>query len=428
MLAGIVPASLRDATKETGAQENGPSQFTLFRPKVIMGVLRISCVLLTLPMLWAVPQGCKPKSSSPPRKAEEDQRQPPASPARLLPVTVDGKSGYIDRTGKIVVRPQFSAGGPFSEGRAYVRVGAKWGYIGEDGHMAIEPQFVSAGQFSEGIACVSTDWPSESHPPEFTYIDKAGKAVFTVGGIDASGFADGLAPVEQYPEWLYLNRTGNVVFRVSCAIAEPFSEGRALVTDMNSGWGIIDQKGTLVTPNRFSDAERFSEGLAGAATNGKWGYVDKQGRYVVKARYDYAGRFSEGLAPVNRGGKYSYMIGCSGGAWAYIDRQGHTVLKLDKNVVRAEPFSDGMAAVQVRESEMATRFPARWGYINRKGEIVITPQFDRAGPFNDGIAEVEIVEPKKMPGALLQALSDLYPGTKVGYIDATGRYIWEPTE
>lgn len=37
-------------------------------------------------------------------------------------VMVNNRWGFIDRTGKIVVKPQFHAVGKFSNGRAYVRV------------------------------------------------------------------------------------------------------------------------------------------------------------------------------------------------------------------------------------------------------------------------------------------------------------------
>jgi WG containing repeat len=42
-------------------------------------------------------------------------------------------------------------------------------------------------------------------------------------------------------------------------------------------------------------------------------------------------------------------------------------------------FYDGLAAIRVNN---------KWGYVNKNGEIVISPQFDRAGRFRDGMASV----------------------------------------
>ena len=58
-----------------------------------------------------------------------------------------GKIGYIDRTGRMVIQPQFELGGvesdyPFSEGLAAVAVAhGKWGYIDKTGKFAIAPRF-----------------------------------------------------------------------------------------------------------------------------------------------------------------------------------------------------------------------------------------------------------------------------------------------
>jgi hypothetical protein len=65
-------------------------------------------------------------------------------------------------------------------------------------------------------------------------------------------------------------------------------------------------------------------------------------------------------------------------------------------------FSDGLAAVKLN---------GKWGYIDKDGKTVISPQFDQAVPFQNGLAQVVV---RSSP-------------PKFGYIDRTGKYIWEPT-
>jgi WG containing repeat len=60
---------------------------------------------------------------------------------QLWEVKINGKYGYIDRTGKLVVKPQFDYGWSFYEGLAQVQVGQKWGYIDYTGKLAIKPEF-----------------------------------------------------------------------------------------------------------------------------------------------------------------------------------------------------------------------------------------------------------------------------------------------
>lgn len=45
--------------------------------------------------------------------------------SKLYVVNVNGKYGYIDKTGKIIITPQFDEAYPFSEGLASVKIGGK---------------------------------------------------------------------------------------------------------------------------------------------------------------------------------------------------------------------------------------------------------------------------------------------------------------
>lgn len=47
----------------------------------------------------------------------------------LFPIIKNGKWGYIDKTRKIVIKPQFDDVESFSEGLARVEIGYKKGYI-----------------------------------------------------------------------------------------------------------------------------------------------------------------------------------------------------------------------------------------------------------------------------------------------------------
>ena len=59
----------------------------------------------------------------------------------------EGKWGFANGSGTVVVAPQYEDVYDFSNGLAGVQENGKWGYIDREGNMVIEPQFQSAYEF-----------------------------------------------------------------------------------------------------------------------------------------------------------------------------------------------------------------------------------------------------------------------------------------
>jgi hypothetical protein len=89
---------------------------------------------------------------------------------RLFSITENGRTGFIDNTGKIVIPIRFISTKGFSEGYSAVWLDGKWGYINRAGKMVIAPQFEDANNFSEGYAAVKIK-------EKWGYIDTAGNSV-----------------------------------------------------------------------------------------------------------------------------------------------------------------------------------------------------------------------------------------------------------
>ncbi len=253
---------------------------------------------------------------------------------------MDDKWGYIDKTGKMVIEPQFDKVKAFSGGLATVEINGKWGYIDKTGRMVIEPQFDDTGSFSEGLAAAK-----KTYSGLYEYIDKTGKAVIEPQFEKAGSFSEGLAPVEK-------PHTG--LLRI--------------------GYEYIDKTGkAVIEPQLFNLAESFFEGLAAVEIDGKWGYIDKTGKIVIKPQFNEAWGFSEGLALIH---KHSMGVGIG-----YIDKTGKKVNISQGGVL---PFSDGLTPT--RKPTLAVK----WGYSDRTNKVVIEPQFDKVGSFSEGLAPVAI--------------------------------------
>ena len=61
-------------------------------------------------------------------------------------------------------------------------------------------------------------------------------------------------------------------------------------------------------------------------------------------------------------------------------------MKISPQFDVAQPFTEGLAAVEVLPNKKSTQ--GKWGYIDQTGKLQIPTEFDNALPFSQGIASV----------------------------------------
>lgn len=325
-------------------------------------------------------------------KINKDQQE-------LFLIAKGDQLGFIDRTGKIIVNPQFTYAMNYSEGLIAVElINGKYGFIDKTGKFVINPQFENAGTFSEGLARVRIN-------QKYGYIDKVGNIVIQpqfapTGQSNGGVFSEGLAAValgeSTDDKEGYIDKTGKIVIEPKYKYATPFSEGLAAVQSYDTGkFGFIDKNGKFVINPQFDFAgyfggsKGFSEGLAAVGFQKQVGFIDKTGNFIIKPEFNAANDFSEGLAAVQYKKDNRRLYG-------YINKSGQIVINFQFDL--ASSFSEGLAAVWIGEKA---------GYIGTDGKYVINPQYKSGGQFKEGIARVVIND-------------------KEVYIDKTGKYIWDP--
>jgi len=312
-----------------------------------------------------------------------------AQPPQLFRVAQDSKYGYIDRSGEMIVEPQFQLAWHFSDGMAAVQVGGKWGFIDTSGKLVIPAEFDEIKNFSEGRCVVRTG-------EKWAFIDRTGKSMGPEGLEAAHSFSDGVAAVRISGRWGYMNGDMEMVISPRFEQAWDFTDGLAPVR-INRKWGFIDRSGQLVIQPRYYWVDNFSEGLAWVeGGEGHEGYIDKSGKLVIARRFWDARLFSGGVAAV---------VLEAGGRFGLIDKAGGIVVEPKFEEVGL--FADGLAPAQIELKQDVSR----WGYIDTSGQVVIEPKFDRAEGFSGGLGEV------RAEGA-----------RQYGYVDKTGKYVWGPID
>src|ERR1051325_3002771 len=112
----------------------------------------------------------------------------------LIAVRRDGKLGYMDVDGNIVVQPQYDQGGEFSGGIAAVDSNGKGMFIDKSG--TTTAQFPSDVIFAEPLSDGLSLATSNAQPlRKFGYVDRNGKWAVKPEWEDANPFQDGLAYV-----------------------------------------------------------------------------------------------------------------------------------------------------------------------------------------------------------------------------------------
>lgn len=197
---------------------------------------------------------------------------------------------YIDRSGKVkfdlkqLSGKKIVAASRFSEGLAWVlNEDQKFGYIDPSGKEVIKCSYDYADQFSEGLALVGTE---NDYDGKYGFIDTKGKVVIPFQANRGYGsFNEGF-----------------------CWFFDSGSEADA----WDGKFGTIDKKGkTVIAPSSaIQDANAFQGGVAVFGDGEYYGLINARGKQIVLPKYDWMAQLPAGIV-VGKGEKWG-VIDCKG--------------------------------------------------------------------------------------------------------------------
>jgi hypothetical protein len=305
-------------------------------------------------------------------------------------VVVDGKVGFIDSRGAIVIPPQFfpvADMAHFAEGLAPVIGPDGSGYIDAWGRFVIGPyrSWLQPRPFHDGFAVtLLTGEPGTSNLPAL--IDRHGRVVLFGTTIrETAVFSDERLAASRDGRWGFIDRALNWIIEPSFDDAAAFSEGLGAVK-LGPHWGFVDRSGRLVVPPSYDSVWAFQDGVARVRQGGLIGFVDRDGKSVLPPQFASATSFNDGRAFASPAHEALFSL---------IDKLGNPLTPA--HFETASEFAEALAAV-CRQG--------RCGYIDRGGGWRIEPRFSRAGSFHNGLARVA------------------WDGGH-GYIGKSGRIVWK---
>lgn len=200
-------------------------------------------------------------------------------------VKVDGKSGFINHQGQLVIKPVFDFATDFQGGYSHVKRGGKKSLIDTQGNVVKGKPFLTQGHY-------------QYSPLIHFWVSEDGKTA----------------------KWGYKDVAGNVVINPQYDTAYTFSEGVARVgiggAHPNTKWGFIDTLGQIIIEPQYQVVGDFKEGMAKATLNGRHFFINKEGEKMGDKDFRFVFDFSEGLAAVNtQDGVQGFINTVANGEW-----------------------------------------------------------------------------------------------------------------
>lgn len=166
----------------------------------------------------------------------------------------------------------------FSEGLAPYRANGKWGFINSAGEIVVSAEFKGVGYLSDGLA-----W-AKNEAGQVGFINTQGEMTIAAKYEAAKDFSNGVARVKS-GTWTLIDASGNSINPPAADSYGKFSDGLGYAKK-NDKVGFIDNSGKWVIEAKFEKVRDFSSGLAAVRENDKWGFVDKTGNWVIKPQFD----------------------------------------------------------------------------------------------------------------------------------------------
>ena len=186
---------------------------------------------------------------------------------------------YIDKQGRIALPEgrKWTSLGWFGEGLAAVQENGKFGYVDKSFRFVIPPQFRIAGFFSGGLAAAALPGG------KLGAIDRSGKFVIPPEYDSVGPFVGGVGEAVRDGKIGKIDATGKVLSPFKYDLKTPLIDDPRTIVRMGKKYGMIDQAGNEIVPLSYdSITTKYAEGFSGEyvylVSNGKDYYLDESGQ------------------------------------------------------------------------------------------------------------------------------------------------------
>jgi hypothetical protein len=276
-------------------------------------------------------------------------------------VSFKEKWGLYDHKGNLLIRPKYSKMNESHNGLiAAMREDGTWGYVSATGSTEIIFRYEYAEDFKDGLARVRVPyWLSKKDL--YAIIDKSGE--YVISPADYNMYESGLIRIDKFnkPSLLVSKDKYSSFDKVGSKFVRVFQNGK---------YGMINAEGReIISPVYDYVSAPSSDGIIIVEKDGKSGIVDSRGVFTfnLSNRFEKIYGFKEGFSKFLLKGKYGFM-----------DRYGNVYIS--PQYPETGEMSDSMVNVVIK---------GKWGYLDFKENLKVQPYYEQALPFENGTAIVK---------------------------------------
>jgi hypothetical protein len=309
----------------------------------------------------------------------------------FLPVQVNGKWGFVDETGSLMIPARFESVDVFSESLCAVQEHNKFGYVNKSGLLSIPAVYDDAEQFRQGLALVKKN-------ETYFFINRQGKSI-PGEWEDASDFSEALAAVKKQGKYGYTDASGQLIIPLKFKNAGDFTNGLALV-ESDSGTGVINRKGEYVIMPAYEWLDDFRNARARFMENESYGLISASGEVLIPAQFDMLEFINDSTMIAAKGEKCGIVF-CRKNQTAQLmyDFNGSVPLHSGAGIFFQLKNKSGLVSREgkiiipfeysglkpVGEGLLAFRKKLKWGLMDSTRKVLIKPSLDGIGKGNAGL-------------------------------------------
>ncbi|PHI20010.1 hypothetical protein CEQ90_09720 [Lewinellaceae bacterium SD302] len=224
---------------------------------------------------------------------------------------VRGNNGYgfIDLTGREVIRADWGYAESFSDQRAVVRQNGLCGYIDLSGKLVVACQYARCLPFSEERAVIYRNIRNAG------IIDPQGNELIAPTLERMLHFREGRGLMQDEEQGYYYITDKAALYDGYYDEARPFYHGVAAIRQ-GSRWGLINRRGLTLIKPRFATISDFENGLARVTTEYKYGLIDARGKVILPPEYPFIEAVDDRLFRVERGNDIGYVTATGEWIWS----------------------------------------------------------------------------------------------------------------